>query len=275
MKYSSMVRLLPYPCLEEGNQSYSSGSYDPILVFRSEFELDIQHPIQSAPFVEEAIQRGWAHFGCLVCVSAIAYRKLYTCDEPTQTIQLDKDITSGARLLFQAVVVSNKEIKHKFTAKDGVDEFHHNHLYIFPKGARLARGPYHRSRGPSGRRLELIKDRELSPGSFKVNLNTKYGGIFDVRASPDLWDFLKLHKHANPGQHSSIVTHILHECFIALHKSSQDENGDQDEIPSNFKALGVWMEKNDCTPWWEKDFDPLKAVIKARRHKPSIPDKED
>ncbi len=273
MKYSNNSRILPYPCLEEGNFSYIEASYDVMPEFgKNNNEIVINHKINNAGFISGLLDSGDAKYACLVAISATAYRKLDISDQPKQLVSWDEKYISHQPKI-QPMIVVMREIVHKFSVEDGVVDMFHGQTVTFPKGARIARAHYMDRMGADSL-IDISHDLDVASGNFKVFPVDEDGFYFKARVASDLYAFLSPGGHGDcHGQYRSIMTHIIHACFQCLCESEDYS----DKVYNNFvnlRTLESLMRDKNLPCWFEDGFSPGDAAMTLYPHIVSTSEEE-
>ncbi len=277
MKFSNNVRILPHPCLEEGNASYPSGDYAVrVKTGDGGKTMGIEHSVENAPFISELVKSGLAAYACLISIPNLGYRKIERSESTSQLLQWGSALL-GEPPLLQPVIIALKDIDHEFSDVDGVHDVWHGRIIHIPKGARLARGRYMRPKLSISHLLNIVIDKEADFGTFQVKPVVEEGFYFNVHVAKDLFDFLKANRNSNIGQYRSIITHALHACFDILQrdysKEFENELNDGDGFSSSYSnllALADDMRDKNLIRWWEDDFSSLEASTKFCPHKPML-----
>ena len=276
MKYTMATRILPYPYIEEGNQSYTNATYKATpQVGPTGNAVTITHTLTNAPFIQKLLAEGIAQYACLVSVPKTAYRKIETSSHAIQTLHWPQEIVSEPPLL-RPMIVTVQERVHKFTDTDGVEPIWTTGNVTFPKGARLACVPYMRPSASMQNLIDISEDAELAPGNFTVSPVDQDGFYFRIKAAPKLFAFLKNPHSEYKRHHASIVTHIVHACLECLvAKYGQDTSDDEDGVPnwgSNLIALERMLQEKGLMSWRDEGFSAAEVAMALHPHQP--PDSE-
>ena len=263
---ANIVTSLPYPALDEGNRSFPNGSFkSSVQSLAGGKKIQIEHHIENAPFVERLLKSGEAHFSCQLSVALTGYRKVFFSENSTYEIELDPNVV-GEPPIIRPMVITKQELEHVLTLDDGVAEIWVGRTVILPKGARIARGQFLRSKASLQSIINWFctEDENFPNGCFEVRENPENGFMFDVEVSCDLADFLT--ERNDPIVYQNIGAHMATMCFSLLknrHQRFARDNSEENnwEIYSNLKMLSDLLENAGILHWSHDDFSPDKAAF--------------
>lgn len=272
------VRALPYPAITEGNLSFPEGEYLPdVQSDASGHAAHVDHKIENAPFITNAIRARKAACACIVSIPITGYRKISTNSQGgySQKIEWAEEVV-GQPPILQPLVVLCEEMEHEFTQEDGVHEMWIGRTVILPKGAKIAIGETLRLASAMESLLSVEKNEDSTDrAQMRVAACTESGFYFKVQVKPDLYDFLQSPGGGNRLRHRhSILVHAVSCCFAILAKDYCDGNVEEENWESfqNLKILYAEMERQEIKTWDADDFSPEEAATVMWPH--ILPDKE-
>lgn len=261
----STVRSLPFPAIEDGNLSFPEGAYSVTRqsVDASGAKVVLRHEITGAPFIEGLIEKGEVKFACLVSVPKTGYRELHIADGREQEIGWVLDVAGEPPMLGPIVLYVGNGLKHEFSERDGVASVWQRQQVEIPKGARLARGRYLRSRSLAKSLLRVRQREAMKPGSFTVTPHTNDGFHFKLYAAKDIFHFLQ--RSEDRHLRSSIIIHAISQCLSILktryNVSSEDEEGDDHwDQHKNLVALASFLADKGMPHWSDEGFDAVEVA---------------
>ena len=265
--FSNVVRVFPYPVLEDGNLSFSKGRYD--VEMKSEGgALTVEHQIVQAPLIERLVNEGRAACCCTASVPKASYREIYIGSQFSQVIELEQAWLAEPAII-RPVIVCCKALTHTFNQSDGVDAAWVDQKVSIEKGAKLAVGPVYRLASSLQALLSVEKDEELEQGRMIVHECTEDGYYFRLKVATDLYKFIQSPGDPTLNLHRrSILTHAVSSCFTLLAKNYGRDQADEEQwrTYSNLKALAQDMENREIDIWDAEDFSPEKAATAMWPH---------
>lgn len=261
------IRSLPYPTLEDNSLSYIDGAYEvSIAVNGKGAKVQLTHIIKGAPFIESALSKGTAKYGCLVSVPITGYRRLHLSDHPQQVVEVDAELVGEAPKL-RPVILCVEDIEHSFTKEDGVDEAW-CHPVKLTKGARLAAKGYYQQVASLVRMLQIKQDEKMEAGSLEVKASTESGFFFIARVAKDIYTYLQNPADNQPLYHS-ILTNIVTACFQILRTDYRSDPDEPEAGWKNFPDLRVLigeLEERNLPTWDDEDFRPEWVATRMYPH---------
>ena len=260
------VRAFPYPAITEGNLSFPEGEYVPrVQTDASGYAAHVEHKIENAPFISNAIREEKAACACIVAIPITGYRKIFIASKGrySQKIEWDKKAV-GQPPILQPLVVLHDEMEYKFGVEDGVHEMWIGRTVILPKGAKIAIGETLRLASAMESLLSVEKNEDSNDrAQIRVTPCTESGFYFKVQVKPNLYDFLQSPGGGNRTlQRRSILVHAISCCFTILAGDYTDKNAEEDNWESfqNLKILYAEMERQGIKTWDADDFLPEEAA---------------
>ena len=270
MSGSDLVRIFPYPVLQEGNLSFPQGKYSP----RVEMDADgcsatVRHVLKGAPLITRLIEEKRATYACSVSIPVTSYRCFHHSEDDVQQIAWSKDVVEGPAIL-HPMVVCLKPLQCNLSAADGVGEAWRGRDVVFEAGSKIALGTFFRTASSLQSLLSVVRDSELRPGQLFVKPCSEHGFYFTVHVAADLHDFLQRwgdeerHLHRN-----SIFTHVVSRCFELLAEQYGKEQDDGEggwRCYGNLVALASELQNRGLPIWDDESFVPEEAATAFHPH---------
>ncbi len=278
---SDSVRSFPYPALTEGSLSFPKGEYvSHIRPDANGHAAYIEHKIENAFFISNAIREKKAVCSCTVSIPITGYRKAFmnSLGGYSQKIEWDEDAVGQSPIL-QPLVVMCEEVEHKFTKEDGVHKMWVGETVILHKGAKIAVGETFRLMSAMESLLSIEKNEDADDSAqMRVTACTDSGFYFKVQVNSQLYEFLQRPGDGERYLHrNSILIHAVSCCFAILASDYSKNEVDEDSWESfqNLKILHADMENRGIKTWDDDDFFPEEAATAMWPHVPPTQELED
>ncbi len=270
MSGSDLVRIFPYPVLQEGNLSFPQGKYSPKVEMSADgCSATVWHVLNGAPLITRLIEEKRAACACSVSIPITSYRRVHRSEDTEQRIEWNKDIV-GEPAILHPVVVCLERLQCDLSSDDGVGEAWFGRNVIFEAGAKIALGSFFRTSSSLQSLLSVIRDPELKSGRLFVELGSEDGFYFTVHVAADLHDFLQRWGGEERRLHrNSIFTHVVSRCLELLAKEYGKEEGDGEEgwrCHKNLVALASDLENRGLPIWDDDSFVPEKVATALQPH---------
>jgi len=252
---TGLFHSLPYPCLEEGNLSYPSGSYkgEPIGVEEGS-SVKINHQLSNAKFIQQQVIAKRAEYGCLISAPDTGHRELQRSSEPIQIVEWNTE-SFGEPPIIRPIVVAVQSFVHVFSPEDDVDEIWIGKTIEIPKGARLARDAFLKSSSNMQSLLNPKLDEDLPKGSFRVRPESDHGYRFIVWMAKDIFWFVE-HRDRDIRLYHSLAVQMVSACLSLL---KEEENWKE---YSSLRSLADKLDSENIELWDQDDFRPELAACK-------------
>ena len=138
-KGANQIRILRYPALIDGNDSFPLGDYQVSHEGMAEnYSLILRHEIRAASLIENFIKEQKAVYACAVASPRTAYREIQISTCQLQEVSWNLG-DFGEPPCFTPMIICKEEIKYQLRqTKDEVHENWDGEEVVFPKGAFLA-----------------------------------------------------------------------------------------------------------------------------------------
>ena len=269
-----MVRIFPYPILEEGNLSFPEGKYEVVMEPDGD-SLRVKHVVEGAPFIERLVSEKKAICACTVSVPKASYRRIYKGAGFHQIVKLDQEWLAEPPIL-RPIVVCCEPVEHKLSKADGVNDVWIGQRVSLGKGAKIALGSAFRPTSSMQALLSVEKDDELESGQIAVEICSEDGFYFRTKVAADLYNFIQ-----KPGSETfalhrqSMLIHAVSCCFALLAKDYGNDGEGEDGWRShtNLKALAADMESKGLDMWNTEEFIPERVATEMWPH--PVPERSD
>ena len=270
MSGSDLVRIFPYPVLQEGNLSFPQGEYSPKIETSADgCSATVRHVLDGAPLITRLIGEKRAACACSVSIPVTSYRRVHRSEDDVQQIAWNEGVV-GEPAILHPVVVCLERLQCDLSPDDGVGEAWCGRNVVFEAGAKIALGSFFRTSSSFQSLLSVVRDPELGPGQLFVEPGSEDGFNFTVHVATDLHDFLQRwggeerHLHRN-----SIFTHVVSRCLELLATEYGKEGGDGEEgwrCHRNLVALAAELENRGLPIWDDDSFVPEKVATALYPH---------
>ncbi len=266
-----------YPVMADGNIDYSDGNGYSVEIRQGQYNDGnrcVRHTLIGRNLVRYLIDEQQAKFACVVSAPWCSYRAVESIGNiisfTSEEIIFEQFLSSqsdhyGNPAMFQPIVISTQELKEfHLTEEHGVHQIWIDEIVDFPKGAKIAIGPFYRSASLVVSILQVRIDSSLPYGCFEVREDTEQGFYFRVNCSEDLFKSLK-----NPGKsishRDSIYCFALSQGLGILKESYADE--DKWSKYENLRFLYQHLSDIGADTWDQEGFSPNRSVAIWIPHK--------
>ena len=261
-------RILPWPVLEAGNDSFPEGEYTVACENKKTGQsFTLRHEVQGASLIERWLDEDKVEYVCTVAAPRSMYRKLHKSGTPEQVIAWQKH-DLGEFPMFTPMLVARNVIAHTAVAKsDGLNPFWNGRELILPQGARIVVGPTFMFQSGIEGMLDFVEDKDLFDGQFKVIASNEDGFKFKVHLATKLHQYLKHRRDDSAG--NNIMVHIVSAALSLLQRENANDNEEEGGWRSfpNLVGLAERLQDHNIPHWAEEGFQPEYATTQLYPHK--------
>ena len=257
---------LDFPILAKDRLDYVWGSYETkIEASQDKTKIIVHHEVSGQNLVQQLLKENRLAFAVEVSSPYATFRKLNWIASECQTKKIQEvswdteDIVPPIYIRPLVIALMKDNLVINLSDQHGVHKIWHGKQVNLLNGTILAKDDFWRTSSLFQSILHLVKDENMAPNTYRVEISNSEGFYFMVRLNSDFFT-----RMSNPSgaehQRDSILTACLARGFeLILH-----EYGDNEEWKSHpsLRALHNKLITEDLPTWEDENFHTDEVACK-------------